>query len=155
MSHSLTCPFSCLPACLPSSCPWILVVLCCRPLPPLPPDVLNYFIRYYSPPTTTPTVLTPSGTQEGIPLHFVQPYCRRVKADWLGYILFVDYLEQIAHTYGLVKLFYNGSDSIYPYDYQLFKRCARDAVLSIQDVIGCFPVTYIGDTFQFGDFSIA
>lgn len=58
MSHSLTCPFSCLPACLPSPCPGILVVLCCRPPPPsppppLPPDVLNYFIRYYSPPTTT------------------------------------------------------------------------------------------------------
>lgn len=123
MSHSLTCPFSCLLACLPSSCPWILVVLCCRPLPPpppLPPDVLNYFIRYYSPPTTTPTVLTPSGTQAGIPLHFVQPYCRRVKADWLGYILFADYLEQITHTYAhtcLVKLFYNGSDFLYPYDY--------------------------------------
>lgn len=60
-----------------------------------------------------PTVLTPSGTQAGIPLHFVQPYCRRVKADWLGYILFADYLERIAHgTYGLVKLFYNGPNYI-------------------------------------------
>ncbi|EFN63963.1 hypothetical protein EAG_09576 [Camponotus floridanus] len=49
-----------------------------------------------NPPTTTPTVLTPSGTQAGIPLHFVQPYCRRVKADCLGHILFADYLKRIA-----------------------------------------------------------
>lgn len=100
MSHSLTCPFSrpalpALPALPLVRIPVVLsgVVLHLRPLSP---DVLNYFIRYYSPPTTTPTVLTPSGTQAGIPLHFVQPYCRRVKADCLGYILFPDYLKRIA-----------------------------------------------------------
>lgn len=64
MSHSLTCPFSCPPACrIPSSS---VVLRRCRRrlhLRPLSPDVLNYFIRYYSPPTTTSTVLTPSGTR--------------------------------------------------------------------------------------------
>lgn len=65
MSHSLTCPFSCPPACrIPSSS--VVLRRCCRRrlhLRPLSPDVLNYFIRYYSPPTTTSTVLTPSGTR--------------------------------------------------------------------------------------------